>query len=156
MARWGGWWNDHKCVGGWGGSFLEDRCQESNLLWFHWERHTYQGFKSYIYSSAISMQGSYRLWNSGKTMEFWKGNSIYGKTMEFEQNDRTYGKNYGIFVLVEKSACFLKKMGGKYVRTSMFVASVITSLGLALRTSRAKALASAEWIPAGQLTLFVP
>ena len=37
-------------------------------------------------------QGSYRLWNSGKTMEFWKGNSIYGKTMEFEQNGRTYGK----------------------------------------------------------------
>ena len=39
-----------------------------------------------------SMQGSYRLWNSGKTMEFRKGNSIYGKTMEFEQNARTYGK----------------------------------------------------------------
>ena len=44
----------------------------------------------------------------------------------------------------KKSACFLYKMGGKYVRTSMFVASVITSLGLALRTSRAIALASAE------------
>ena len=39
---------------------------------------------------------------------------------------------------------------------SMFVASVITSLGLALRTSRAIALASAEWIPARHLTLFVP
>ena len=36
------------------------------------------------------------------------------------------------------------KNGGKYVRTSMFVASVITSLGLALQTSRAIALASAE------------
>ena len=37
-------------------------------------------------------QGSFRLWNSGKTMEFRKRNSIYGKTMEFEQNGRTYGK----------------------------------------------------------------
>ena len=39
---------------------------------------------------------------------------------------------------------FVKKMGEKYVRTSMFVALVITSLGLALQTSRAIVLASAE------------
>ena len=44
----------------------------------------------------------------------------------------------------KKSACFLSKMGEKYVRTSMFVSSVITSLGLALQTSRAIVLASAE------------
>ena len=56
----------------------------------------------------------------------------------------------------KKVRAFFKKMGEKYVRTSMFVASVITSLGLALQTSRAIVLASAEWIPAGQLTLFVP
>ena len=50
-------------------------------------------------------QGSYRLWNSGKTMEFCV--------------KRPYlWKNYGIFVLVGKGACFLKKMGGKYVWTS--------------------------------------
>ena len=34
--------------------------------------------------SCVKGQGSYRLWNCGKTMEFWKGNSIYGKTMEFK------------------------------------------------------------------------
>ena len=46
-------------------------------------------------------------------------------------------------------------MSGLRNVVSMFVASVITSLGLALRTSRAVALASAERIPARQLTLFV-
>ena len=44
----------------------------------------------------------------------------------------------------KKVRAFFKKMGEKYVRTSMFVASVITSLGLALQTSRAIVLASAE------------
>ena len=58
-------------------------------------------------------QGSYRLWNSGKTMEFWKGNSIYGKTMEFEQNGRTYGKTMEFSFLWKKVRAFLKKNGGK-------------------------------------------
>ena len=62
-------------------------------------------------------QGSYRLWNSGKTMEFWKGNSIYGKTMEFEQNGRTYGKTMEFSFWWKKVCAFFKKIGGKYVRT---------------------------------------
>ena len=45
------------------------------------------------------------------------------------------------------------KMSG--LRNVINFASVITSLGLALRTSWAIALASAEWIPARRLTLFV-
>ena len=44
----------------------------------------------------------------------------------------------------KKVRAFFKKKMEKYVRTSMFVASVITSLGLALQTSRAVVLASAE------------
>ena len=44
----------------------------------------------------------------------------------------------------KKVRTFFKKIGEKYVWTSMFVASVITSLGLALQTSRAIVLASAE------------
>ena len=44
----------------------------------------------------------------------------------------------------KKCVLSFKKMGEKYVQTSMFVASVITSLGLALQTSRAIVLASAE------------
>ena len=57
--------------------------------------------------------------------------------MTFEQNGRTYGKTIGMFVLVEKSACFLKKNWGGGGNTSglqnvvsMFVVSVIISLGL--------------------------
>ena len=107
-------------------------------------------------------QGSYRLWNSGKTMEFWKANSIYGKTMEFEPNGRTYGKTMEFLFWWKKVLSFFKKNGGKIIMSGLrnvvsmfFFASVITSLGLALRTSRAIALASAEWIPARQLTLFV-
>ena len=68
--------------------------------------------------------------------------------MEFEQNGRTYlWKNYGILVLVEKMRAFFKKKkwgentSGLRNVVSMFVALVITSLGLALRTSRAIALA---------------
>ena len=50
----------------------------------------------------------------------------------------------------KKVRAFLKKNGGKIIMSglrnvvSMFVASVITSQGLALRTSRSIALASAE------------
>ena len=73
--------------------------------------------------------------------------------MEFEQNSRTYGKTMEFSFLVEKKCVLsLKKMGGgggiimSGLRNvvSMFVASVITSLGLALHTSRAITLASAE------------
>ena len=98
-------------------------------------------------------------------MEFWKNYGILKRKFHIWKNygiwaKRPYlWKNYGIFVLVKKSACFLKKKWGKHTSglrkvVSMFVASVVTSLGLALRTSRAIALASAEWIPARQLTLF--
>ena len=70
---------------------------------------------------AGSVQRSYRLWNSGKTMEFLKKIPIYGKAIDFG------GKN----------ACFRKKSGGNTSGLRnvviMFVASVITSLGLALR-----------------------
>ena len=50
-------------------------------------------------------------------------------------------KNYGIFVMVEKKVrAFFKKWGentsGLRNVVSMFVASVITSLSLALQTSR--------------------
>ena len=55
--------------------------------------------------------GSYRLWNSGKTMEFRKGNSIYGKTMEFEQNGRTYGKTMEFSFWWKKVRAFFKKWG---------------------------------------------
>ena len=83
------------------------------------------------------MQGSYRLWNSGKTMEFeQKGRRpTYGKTMEFS-------------LWWKKVRAFFKKWGentsGLRNVVSMFVASVITSLSLALLTSRAIALASAK------------
>ena len=59
-------------------------------------------------------QGLYRLWNSRKTMEFGKVNSIYGKTMEFEQNGRTYGKTMEFsFWWKKKVRAFFKKNGGK-------------------------------------------
>ena len=83
-------------------------------------------------------------------MEFQKGNSIYGKTMEFEQNGRTYGKTMDFLFWWKKVRAFFKKifvennMSRLRNVVSMFVASVITSLGLALRTSRAIARASAE------------
>ena len=71
--------------------------------------------------------------------------------MEFEQNGPTYGKTMEFLFWWEKvRAFFKKKNGGKIIISrlrnvvSMFVASVITSLGLALRTSRAITLASAE------------
>ena len=69
--------------------------------------------------------------------------------MESEQNGRTYGKTMEFSFCWKKSACFLEKKRGENMSglrnvVSMFVASVITSLGLALRTSRAVALASAE------------
>ena len=57
------------------------------------------------------LQGSHRLWNSGKTMEFRKGNSIYGKTMEFEENGRTYGKTMEFSFWWEKVHAFFKKWG---------------------------------------------
>ena len=68
--------------------------------------------------------------------------------MEFEQNGRTYGKTMEILFWWKKVRAFLKKSGenmsGLQHVVSTFVASVIISLGLALRTSRAIALASAE------------
>ena len=79
-------------------------------------------------------------------MEFRKGNSIYGKTMEFEQSGRTYGKTMEFSFWWKKVRAFFKKKWG--VNTSglrnvvlMFAASVITSLGLALRASWAIPLA---------------
>ena len=78
-------------------------------------------------------------------MEFRKGNSIYGKTMEFEQNGRTYGKTMEFSFWWKKVRAFFKKWGkntsGLRNLVLMFVASVIISLGLALRTSRAIPLA---------------
>ena len=56
--------------------------------------------------------------------------------MEFEQNGRTYGKTME-FLLWGENTSGLRNV------VSTFVASVVTSLGLALRTSRAIALASA-------------
>ena len=68
--------------------------------------------------------------------------------MEFEQNGRTYGKTMEFSFWWKKVRAFLKKSGenmsGLQHVVSTFVASVITSLGLALRTSLAIALASAE------------
>ena len=84
-------------------------------------------------------------------MEFLKGNSIYGKTMEFEQNGCTYGKTMEFSQWWKKVRAFFKNWGkntsGLRNVVSMFVALVITSLtslSLALLTSRAIALASAE------------
>ena len=68
--------------------------------------------------------------------------------MEFEQNGRTYGKTMEFSFCWKKVRAFFKKWGentsGLQNVVSMFVASVITSLGQALQTSRAIALASAE------------
>ena len=68
--------------------------------------------------------------------------------MEFEQNGRTYGKTMEFSLWWKKVRAFFKKWGentsGLRNVVSMFVASVITSLSLALQTSRAIALASAE------------
>ena len=69
--------------------------------------------------------------------------------MEFEQNGRTYGKTMEFSFWWKKVGAFLEKIFGKNTSghqnvVLMFVASVITSLGLALRTSRAIPLASAE------------
>ena len=77
-------------------------------------------------------------------MEFRKGNSIYGKTMEFEQNGRTYGKTMEFSFWWKKCVLSLKKWGKNTSglrNVVLFAASVITSLGLALRTSRAIPLA---------------
>ena len=73
--------------------------------------------------------------------------------MEFEQIVRTYGKTRSMEFSFwwKKVRAVFKENGGKIDSlsglrnmVSMFVASVITSLRLALRTSRAIALASAE------------
>ena len=69
--------------------------------------------------------------------------------MEFEQNGRTYGKTMEFSFWWEKVRAFFKNWGenmsGLRNVVSFNVASVITSLGLALRTSRAMiALTSAE------------
>ena len=68
--------------------------------------------------------------------------------MEFEQSGRTYGKTMEFSFWGNKVRAFFKKweenMSGLRDAVSMFVASVITSLALALRTSWAIALASAE------------
>ena len=68
--------------------------------------------------------------------------------MEFEQNGRTYGKTMEFSLWWKKVRAFFKKWGkntsGLRNVVSMFVASVITSLSLALLTSRAIALATAK------------
>ena len=73
--------------------------------------------------------------------------------MEFEQDGRTYGKTMEFLFWWNKVRAFFKKNGGGGGNmsgltnvVSMLFASVITSLdlGLALRTSRAIALALAE------------
>ena len=68
--------------------------------------------------------------------------------MEFEQNGRTYGKTMEFSCRWKKVRAFFTKWGkntsGLRNVVSVFVASVITSLGLALQTFRAIALASAE------------
>ena len=66
--------------------------------------------------------------------------------MEFEQNGRTYGKTMEFSFWWKKVGAFFDKNFGKNTSglqnvVLMFVASVITSLGLALRTSRAILLA---------------
>ena len=65
--------------------------------------------------------------------------------MEFEQNDRTYGKTMEFSFWWEKVRAFFKKWrkntSGLRNLVLMFVALVIISLGLALRTSRAIPLA---------------
>ena len=71
-----------------------------------------------------------------QAMKFWKNYVILKRKFHI-------WKNYGIFVLVDKNVCFLRKDGGKIGPdldvVSMFVALVITSL--ALRNTRAIALA---------------
>ena len=62
--------------------------------------------------------------------------------MEFEQNGRTYGKTMEFSFWLKKVRAFITS--GLRNVVLMFAASVITSLGLALRTSRAIPLASAE------------
>ena len=68
--------------------------------------------------------------------------------MEFEQNGRTYGNTMEFSFWLKKLRALFKKCGkntsGLRNVVSMFVAWVSTSLGLALRTSRAIALASFE------------
>ena len=67
--------------------------------------------------------------------------------MEFEQNGRTYGKTMEFSLWWKNVRAFCgKNTSGLRNVVSMFVASVITSLSLdlALQTSRAIALASAE------------
>ena len=93
-------------------------------------------------------------------MEFWKNYGILKRKFHIWKNYGIWAKwlylwkNCGIFVLGGKMRTFFfKKWGGggggntSGLRNvvSMFVASVITSLGLALRTSRAIALARYRW-----------
>ena len=102
-----------------------------------------------------------------QAMEFWKNYGILKRKFHIWKNygiwaKRPYlWKSYGIFVLVGKKVrALFKKWGentlGLWNVVSMFVALVITSLGLALRTSWAIALASAEWIPARLLNIVSP
>ena len=70
--------------------------------------------------------------------------SIYGKLWNLSKMAVLMEKLWKFRLGGKKVRAFFKKMGEKYVRTSMFVALVITSLGLALQTSRAIVLASAE------------
>ena len=63
-----------------------------------------------VNSSRWDRQGSCRLWNSRKTMEFLKEIPYMEKLIVLWNLSKTavpIKKNYGIFVLVEKSACFL-------------------------------------------------
>ena len=91
-----------------------------------------------------------KLWNFEKEIPYMEKLWNLSKTavpMEKLWNFRFGGK---------KCVLSLRPDFEMYSVVLMFVASVITSLGLALRTSRAIPLASAEWIPTRQFTLFVP
>ena len=60
--------------------------------------------------------------------------------MEFEQNGRTYGKTMEFSFWWKNVLAFFKKCGKNTSglrNLVLFIASVIISLGLALRTSRA-------------------
>ena len=98
-----------------------------------------------VNSSKWDRQGWYRLWNARKTMGFLKGNPIYGKTMELSKTAVPMEKLCDFRFGGKKCMLFFKKLGentsGLRNLVVMFVASVIISLGLVLRTSRATPLA---------------
>ena len=105
-----------------------------------------------------------------QAMEFWKNYGILKRKFHIWKNYGIWAKRPYLWKKLwsfrfgrKKCVLSFKKKCGKNTSVLrnlvlMFVASVIISLGLVLRTSRAIALAYclAEWIPARQLTLFVP